>query len=232
MINIKENKSYLRKSKLKDNGLEEEKITRLDIKSDKDTLKKIADLLESKFKMYQYKENNGINFNEEEIFYYSNIGWNGKDYPDFIKLTLKWDNIKNNNIVNEILNIVKENCLNSVINIDLVYTNTLNKEKIKDYIDNFEINKNNIIENKYILSAIDQNVFSYHKLNGLKIEDKLKEIENFIVNELLDNKVIFNGMKGRIKKVGDDKYGFFKLKARVNYYCFGLENLYLLEETA
>lgn len=46
----------------------------------------IAELLNSKYKLYQYDEN--ILYNSDwDLFFYSNRGWNGKDYFDHMKIS-------------------------------------------------------------------------------------------------------------------------------------------------
>jgi len=68
----------------------------------------IVELLNSKYKLYQYNEDISYNSNWD-LFFYSNKGWNGKDYFDYMKISFneKRTVIERMELMNEVVEILK-----------------------------------------------------------------------------------------------------------------------------
>lgn len=94
-------------------------------------LEKIMQILNKEFAIYQY-EDNEVKFGEQDLFFYSNRGWNKKDYYDYMTLTFNTKNSEERN--EEIYNKLHE-ILNNLspknIECRIQYTTLKDDEKIK-----------------------------------------------------------------------------------------------------
>ena len=59
-------------------------------------LQSIMDVLEKEFKIYQYKDNE-LKYGEHDLYFYSNKGWNGQDYYDYMTLSFNDKNSEERN---------------------------------------------------------------------------------------------------------------------------------------
>lgn len=71
----------------------------------------IAEMLNSKYKMYQYNDDGFIAYNSNwDLFFYSNKGWNSQDYYDHMQISFnsKRQAIENKDLMLEIVSILKD----------------------------------------------------------------------------------------------------------------------------
>lgn len=89
----------------------------------------IAELLDKNFNMYQYttEKSTMIHFNSDwDLFFYSNRGWNGKDYFDYIQISFneKRTAKQNQELLKKVLTLltaVKANNIKCRIQYDVIY---------------------------------------------------------------------------------------------------------------
>ena len=71
----------------------------------------IIDFLSKKYNVHQYKENTSMEHYKSnwDLFFYSNRGWNGKDYYDHFKLSFNTNRtiLENTKLANEIVELLK-----------------------------------------------------------------------------------------------------------------------------
>ena len=157
-------------------------------------LMEIAEMFNSKYNLHQFDtENSTIEHyrTDWDLHFYSNKGWNGKDYMDFFSLTFNDERTPKENIslLEEIREILKA----------LSYENVMCR-----------IQYDAIIDDK-------------------RVEKEAKEI----CESLLGKFIVYNGMIGKIKVIHEleDKkeYGFFKKKAKSNYYPIHYANILMMK---
>lgn len=220
---IKDDKSYLHLwEDVKNAGFTVEKVSRIDFnyKND-DNIIKILDWLENNFKMYQYKKDNGLRYGDHELHYWSNgtnyiqLSFNTKNSFD------SWDIL-----LSRILNHITENYSDTEGEIYLHYQNCIDWEKINDYVMNTNFDINSLPLEK--LQIICHQGGLSGSLLSKESKVKLAEIENNFLENLEGKKVVYNNMKGNIKKFRDD-YVFFKQRATKTYYNIGLAKIRSLD---
>jgi hypothetical protein len=124
-----------------------------------DKLKIIVGIIDKKYKLYQYNEE--VKYQSDwDLFFYSNKGWNNKNYYDYIKFSFneKRSVKSNNNLLKEILDIVEK------LDIDKVgcrcqYGIKINEQKL-------------INESHYICKTLLNKFIEYKGMLG-----KIKEIK-------------------------------------------------------
>ena len=231
MLEIKHDMSYLylTNNKLKQMGFTNTTVYKICFQgmySDdtKIIIQELKDYLELKYKMYQYKKDNGIKFGEEELFYWSNY-----DSQRYFDVTLKDNNnIKHNEkISKEIEEYVKEKYKNTNLYVRFQYHNRIDWSKINDYIEYFELDFNNIPFEE--LAAISSRMFYVGSYYTEESMIKLANIEKQIMKYFQNKKIIYNNIKGTLRELPCGGYGVFKPRATKTYYPIKLKSIEKLE---
>lgn len=179
-------------------------------------IKEILDYLENNYKMYQYKKDNGVKFGEEDLFYWSN----GESL--YFDITLKGDK---KTLVNEILEFMNRNYLNSDIYIRLQYTRDIDWDLVHEYLKNDMNNLNH--DEMGVLYDIYHNHFDYRQ-NFTEEEVKIiNDFTNDFIKQFNNEKILLsNGIKGTVKYIENlNKYGLFKPRVRNKFIPLSLTNL-------
>lgn len=229
-MKIKHDKGYLNLWKdMKDAGFTNERISRLDFDGmEEEKAKELLDWLEENFIVYQYKNRTREQYKKHELFFWSNGSL------DYFRISFNDENGYANwdKWLDKILNHITENHPDTKGLLSLHYQNCINWDKVNNYIQNTNFDINNLPLDK--LRIITKNGGSKGRtVVGSLLSDESKEIlyqlEKELLKSLVDKKVFYNGVKGTIRKIDDNMYGFFKLRARKNYYWIRLENIRSLE---
>lgn len=187
-------------------------------------IKDILDYLESNYKMYQYKKDNGIKYGEEDLFYWGN----GESL--YFDVTLKDDNKKivNERLVNEILRFLNDNYSNSNLYIRLQYTLKINWNFVHEYIaKNNDVNDYNI----GVLYDFYHNHYDYRNYFTSDEVEKINNLTNAFIGQYNNKKVLLkNGTKGTIKYISSlNKYGLFKPRVKNKFVPISSVDLQELE---
>jgi len=230
-MNINHDKSYLNLwHEEKEVGITEEKIHRIRFLITKDeeaakAINKIADWLEENFIMYQ--RNKKDNYKTHQLFYWSD-GSNNYftiDYNDLYSFD-EWDQW-----TEKITKYIEENYVNIVGNVYLQYKNCIKWNEVNNYIINTDFDINNLPYRK--LKVISNYAFTSGSRLAEESKDKIAEIDLRFRKEFLkskeNSKVVFNGYRGTMRKVYEGEYGFFKPRAKKNYYKIRLSSIDSLE---
>ena len=182
----------------------------------------IKDWLEDNYKMYQYKKGNGVKYGEHELFY-----WASWDTPERY-FTIDFNEVLSFDKRIELLEQIESYIVNNLSNIGgfirLQYKNCMDWDLVNEYVLQLEIDCNNIPYDK--LRAIFDFQFTgdwkyLTKENALK----LYNIQQELLKNLEGKKVIYNGIKGTVKKVNNGGYGVFKPRATRTYYPIELKTI-------
>jgi hypothetical protein len=131
----------------------------------------------------------------------------------------------NQNIVKEIEDYLTNNYFNESLHVSYQYQDVIDWNKVNAFIEEYQLVLNDISFDFRLLSKIWYYGTSVGgKLNKDNI-DKLASIESQIQQYFKDKKIIFNGIKGTVKQIGEGRYGVFKPRATRTYYPFILENI-------
>lgn len=181
-------------------------------------VKKIADYLESNYKMYQYIKNNGVKFGEEDLFFWTNE----RERMLYFDLTIKADTLdKHNFIVHSIVQYLEQNYSESQLYIRLQYTERKNWKSINKFLGN-EFDIVNLPIDK--LRPLYGYIYSSNQFTKENI-DKLHRLSEEYIGQFEGKKVCWNNdIKGTIKKIGDT-YGLFKPRATRTYYPLDLSKI-------
>lgn len=231
MLEIKHDKSYLTgREGLKGMGFTDVTVFKICFQgmySDDSSIviQEIRDYLELKYKMYQYKKDNGIKYGEEELFYWHNGDTRYNDFKRYFDVTLKDNNSieHNERISKEIEQYVKDNYPNANLYVRFQYTDRIDWDKVNDYIENFELDLENIPFEE--LHAVTSYMFCCGSHYNEKSMEKLTDIENQLMKFYEGKKVIYNGIKGTLKHLGNNNYGVFKPRATRTYYPIELKTI-------
>jgi hypothetical protein len=211
---------------LQKNGYTNETIQKISFESKNTVLIQILkDYLETNYKMYQYKKDNGVKYGKEDLFYWCNY----KDdmHKRYFDVTLNDNNPieYNQNIVRKIEDYLMINYSNENLHVRYQYYDRINWDKINIIVKEYRLVLSDTSFNFKLLAVI-----WYHgravggKLNKDNI-DKLINIERQIQQYFKDKKIIFNGIKGTVKEISEGRFGVFKSHARRTYYSFELEKI-------
>ena len=181
----------------------------------------IKEWLEENFIMYQYK-NNGIEYGDHELFYWSN-SYNGNKNYFTIGLNYKKLSIERaNTIVNEITDYLSNKYPQLDERYTLQLTNILNENKWNDYVNNTNFDLKNFPFETF------HHVLKTFKLN--EEDEKITELENQLIEEYSGKKIEVNGEQGKIKLLPDGiNYGFFKTRVRKYYTPFNFKSIKYLK---
>lgn len=182
-------------------------------------IQELKDYLESKYKMYQYKKDNGVKYGTEELFYWCNH--NDERYFD---VTLKDHNSieDNEKISKEIEQYVKDKYSDANLYVRFQYADRIDWDKVNNYIKDFILDLDNIPFEE--LQAVSSNMYYVGSHYASESIDKLIEIEKIIMEHFKGKKVIYNGIKGTLRKL-DNGYGVFKPRATRTYYPIELSKI-------
>lgn len=227
-MKIKEYKGYLTENnQLVKAGLSDNVVTKISFEgsfqaNEQLIMKSIADYLEENYKMYQYKKDNGVKFGEHDLFF-----WTNRDDLLYFDVNINAETLeKHNQIVNSIVNYIENNYSNTQINVTLNYTVRNDWNRINDYLkQDFGVNNLPIEVLQELHRGINYAGWDFTK----ESVQKLNELSNLYLDQFVDKRVFWNGMKGTIKNFDENRYGFFKLRARKNYYTISLGNSDSLE---
>lgn len=232
--NIKHDYSYIRTpQRLKDLKICEDVIDKIAIDTnDEKTAIEFLDYIEGKYKLYQYKKDNGVRFGGHELFF-----WRGGNYKHF---TL---NINHNLIDKEkILDDLQSHHIisNSDVYIRFQYATIPIESSIDKWLKQVEVSRDGI-------KLFDWEAFQYvyglaYYSNGYCISRDMKDkifnieqelfefIEGKRIDAILTYESVFGNsnqnMIGKIIKINDNiGYGFFKGKAVKKYYPISPVNI-------
>jgi len=145
-----------------------------------DKLKYIMDKLSERFIICQY--NKKLNFHDDnwELFFWSNKGWNNKEYFDYITLSPneKQPIEQQLAIINDVINILKTMDIEGV-QVTIQYTAIYNEEKVQDIVLNYCRKMQNKMINygNYAGKIIELNGRYFFKKKGTR--KYIYEIDNF-----------------------------------------------------
>lgn len=219
-MEIKHDQSYLSENNtLVDAGLANDMIWKICIQgnnkvNEQKLIKQIADYLEENFRMYQYKKDNGIKSQTEDLFFWTN---GDREKMLYFDVSVKADTPeKHNQIVNSVIEYLKSNYTDSQIYVRLQYKRITNWNVVNEYLkqnfdlDNLPINVLQLLHN--------DSKYCGHGFTKESI-DKLHELSNYYLDQFVDKKVLWNGqIKGTIRKFEEGRYGLFKPRARKTYH--------------
>lgn len=187
----------------------------------------IKDYLEKNYKMYQYKKDNGVKHGEHELFYWAS--WDTPDRYWTIDLNKRLSFEKRIELLEQIIKYLEDNFSDISGNIYLQYKNCMDWDLVNKYISELEIDYNNLPYNK-LRAIFDFQFTGDWEYLTKENADKLYNIQRNLFENLEGKKVIFNGIKGTLKKVSSyGEYGVFKPRTKKTYYKIGLNNIKTLE---
>ncbi|MCA1064757.1 hypothetical protein QTG56_24435 (plasmid) [Rossellomorea sp. AcN35-11] len=102
----------------------------------------------------------------------------------------------------------------------------LSKEKIEEFILNYEANLDNLQLEKF--NVIRINYVGFPKLSNEALI-MYHEINRKVLTQLIGKRVIVNKVKGKFKALPDGEIGFFKLRTRSQYLPYQLHNINTLD---
>lgn len=228
-MNIKHDKSYLNLwGDQRDAGFTKETIGKIvfdaNIKDNRciTAFQTIKDWLEDNYKMYQYKKDNGIKHGEHELFYWAS--WQTPEGHWSIDLNERLSFDKRIELIDQIVKYLKDNYSDICGEIRLQYKNCMDWDVVNEFITDLEIDYNNIPYNKLrpIFDFQFTGDWKYLSKNNI---DRLYYIQKEIFKKLEGKKVVFNGIQGTVKKIGEDNYGVFKPRATRTYYKLDMGNI-------
>lgn len=230
MLEIKHDMNYLTgKQGLKGIGFTDITVFKIcfqGMRSDdtKIIIQELKDYLESKYKMYQYKKDNGVKYGEHELFYWHNGDTRHNDFERYFDVTLNDNNSieHNETISKEIEQYIKEKYSNDNLYVRFQYTDRIDWDKVNNYIKDFILDLDNIPFEE--LQAVSSNMYYVGSHYASESIDKLIEIEKIIMEHFKGKKVIYNGIKGTLRKL-DNGYGVFKPRATRTYYPIELSKI-------
>lgn len=208
----------------------------MDFENSKQAIQNVKDHLESNYKMYQYKKDNGVNFGKHELFY-----WCGDNDDLYFTASLN-DEMpidRNKEIVSEILTYIENNYTDIQGFVNIQYEELTDWNAVNNYVINTDFDINSLPFE--VLRAIKYH--SNNKGNTLTLEarDKLSKIEMQLLKELENKKVIYTfimsgllgnsiqEIKGTVKAVGN-KFGIFKPRQTKTYYPFDMTSVISIAE--
>lgn len=230
MFQISHDKSYLHsKQEFLSKGFQYDAISKLCFQGIKKYIKQsnialldILDWLESNYRMYQYKKDNGVKYGEHELFYWSNGD------SSYFSIDINHDVVKSvDDVVEDILAYAESKLKDIDGYIRLQYGTITDWDRINVYIMETEFDESNLPLN--VLSYFSAR--SQYVGNTLTIpaREKLHQIENQVFNPLLNKKIVWETatgktIKGTLRQGGDGSFRLFKLRATKTYYPVGLKN--------
>lgn len=163
-----------------------------------------------------YTHDGKVKFGEQELFFHG-----GGNHFNLKFNSNKNGEIRDKEIYEQIKNKLEAdfNKFDFTVKFGIGYA--LSKIIIEDFIDNYVVDLDNLELNKF--NHIRPCVVGFPKLKEESYV-KLNEIHKQVMNLLEGKKVEVNGMKGQFRKVRNT-VGFFKQRARVNYYNLNIENM-------
>lgn len=232
-MEIKHDKSYLNLwEDQKNAGFTVEVVDKIkfdaDIRDNRciEAFQEIKDYLENNYKMYQYKKGNGLKHGEHELFYWAS--WQTPERYWTIDLNENLSFKKRTELLEQIIKYLEDNFSDINGNVCLQYKNCMDWDLVNKYISQLEVDYNNLPYNK--LRAIFYFQFNDWKYLTKENANKLIDIEQHLFISLEGKKVIFNDIKGTLKKVDNyGTYGVFKPRAKRSYYKIGFSNINSLE---
>lgn len=183
-------------------------------------IKSIADYLEKNYRMYQYIKDNGIKFGTEDLFF-----WTNREYEDllYFDVVVKAESVgKHNHLVNSIVKYIEESYSNTKISVRLQYSSKLNWSRINEYLSNVYYISD--IPFDILQTLYDRLYYSDNELNAESVT-KIRLLSEIYLEQFVNKRVVFNGIQGTVRKVEENRYGFFKLRARKSYYNLELNNI-------
>ena len=229
-MNIEHDKYYLNLwIQQKEAGFSQEIVSKIrfdaDVKDDRcvKAFQEIKDWLEANYKMYQYKKDNGVKYGEHELFYWANWETPERYWTIDFNEILSFE--KRIELMQQIVKHIESNYSDISGYIYLQYKNCMDWDLANEYILNLDVDYSNVPFDQ--LRAI----FYFQFTGGWKYlnkenANKLIDIQQELFKGLEDKKVVFNGIKGTLKKIDNNGgYGVFKPRATRTYQKIGLNNI-------
>lgn len=216
-MEIIDDKSYLYLNKrMVNTGFTDEVVGKICVQGgcdEQQAIDRLLDILENRFRMYQYKKNNGVLFDTEDLFYWG-------DRKRYFDVTVKANTLeRHNKIVAEVLDIINCDFKNTQFYVRLQYDNRTDWDRINEYMQqDFDIDNLPLS----ILSAFYKDMQYDDRKYSMEATEKLHELSNLFLSKFIDKKVIVNGnIKGYVHKLSDT-YALFKPRATKTYYPLNL----------
>ena len=219
-MNIEYDYSYLNIEKdFADVGFADETVEIIRVQAkmgEEEEVNWFLDMLERRFKMYQYIKDNGVKFGEEELFY-----WCGESKLYFT-LTVKAETLEQHEkIVDDVLDIVRNDFGQTNFELSMQMGNRKDWSKINGYLEQ-------ISEWKTISPNIISMFYNDMKYCGTKYSkesvEKLYALSDEYLEIFVDKKVKWNDWLGTVRKLSTG-YAFFKTRAKRTYYQLNLGNV-------
>jgi hypothetical protein len=230
-MEIKHDESYLYLwNDMRETGLSYTTVGKICFQASNKIVTEIIEYLESKYRVYQYKKNNGVKHGTEDLFYWTNDRLSG-----YFDVTLKDDDTMEHSktLAREVLEYAEQNYSETNLYIRVQYTEKYDWMAVNNYIETLTNDNIDLNVVRPLFSEI------YHA--GNKISDNNKEMlikinkdyfdkmANKKVNATLTTSGIFGNSEniiiGKIKQIRNGEYGLFKLHATKTYYPVDLGSL-------
>jgi len=127
-------------------------------------------------------------------------------------------------MLEQIINYITEQYSNISGFISLQYKNCMDWELTNNYFENLEVDFNNLPYGKLRAIFYLQCSGDWEHLTKENV-DKLYNIQFELLESLEGKKVIYNGIKGTVKRVNNEGYGVFKPRATRTYYPLELRTV-------
>jgi hypothetical protein len=186
----------------------------------------IKDWLEDNFIMYQYKKDNGVKYGEHELFYW--VSWQTPERYWTIDFNENLSFDRQIELLNQIVKYLEDNFSNVSSTVRLQYKNCMDWNLVNNYVSNLVVDYSSLPYEK--LKAIFHFQFNDWKNLSKDNADKLLNIQQELLQSLENKKVVYNGIKGTLKKIDNyGTYGVFKPRATRQYLKIGLGYIDSLE---
>jgi len=182
----------------------------------------ILDWLESNYRMYQYKKDNGVKFGEHELFYWSNGD------SSYFSIDINHNIVKSvDDVVKDILAYAQSKLKDIDGYIRLQYGTIIDWDRINAYIMETDFDEGNIPLNALSYFSA-QSQYVGNRLTA-PARNKLNQIEKQVLDPLLNKKIVWvtaTGVtiEGTLRQGRDGSFRLFKPRATKTYYPIGLKN--------
>ncbi|HCF37831.1 MAG TPA: hypothetical protein DER56_01955 [Thermosipho africanus] len=170
---------------------------------------------------------NGVKYGEHELFYWAS--WETPEAHWTIDFNEDIPFEKRIELMQQIVWHIENKYQNISGFINLQYKNCMNWDFVNKYVSNLDVDYNNIPFDQ-MRAIFDFQFTGEWKYLSKENSSKLIGIQQTLFKILENKKIVFNGIKGTLKKIDDNGgYGVFKPRARKTYYKIGLNNIASLE---
>lgn len=217
MYNVNHDKSYLNLyARIRDVDFTDVVIGKICVQGaigEEQQITALLEDLESTFKMYQYKKENGIKYGAEDLFYWG-------DRERYFDVTVQSDIKERHELVaSEVLELINVKYANTNFYVRVQYHNMINWQKLDEFMKQ-DFNMDNLPIN--VIGAFYGAIQYGNGKCSKESANKIYDLSSRFISQYVGKKVLVNGeIKGTVKKLADC-YGLFKPRATRTYYPLDL----------